>query len=684
MSEQFDFSKKEEQKQFQELPKAAQEILIEQSQDEANKLSKKKTEYAEFRKKTGYDMEAFDLVIEQGGVKSTEEIKPTIGESKEDVESIMTEETFTEVGKVEEGPLPDLPPTEQAAEESKKGETDERDEKAPEEIALDGEVIGVEKIPREAREINPELLLAATDKQGEKIDSEVKEKKNWVREKVEKTADWYKKQALWKKVLFSTGCIGVASASAAIGGTVGMSIAGAAFAGKFGQRMLGGMATFVTAEGFLKQQAEKGGKERTEAEAKRHTIEAAALGVLVGGGAASQAAKELFGLVGDSYNHWFPKIEELKLNPEYSKVFESHPKSIEEIVAEQKGIATASIDESHEINEPAIIKKGEGIWHAVRRQLEEKIHGNPNVYGLNPEDLADEEKIKAVANKETGKLLAEQGYIKPDGTETWVSHEGTKVLLGADNKISISGEGDNLTYEVAPEAQHNEVKIPEVNGVEVPEIKPAYMVNEPEAIISKPKVIPLEVGEITPQDNVIINEFSSIDSAHEVTQPEAAHAQPVSGVENVVETKIALINNEIIQQHLEGENKISEFVLNDENLRDVKFKILTDINGNSEAYILGGKFLNSAESVNGHLTENWDGEILKKSPEDIRAQVGRTAVLAEARNLEIYERALKYLENNSQGNSTESGILKNQIKRIIEGTEKTYGHVFVDKVDDFK
>lgn len=385
---------------------------------------------------------------------------------------------------------------------------------------LEGKIIDSDKIFEGAKEINksPEEILAAVDKQGEKIDAEVKEKPTWIREKIEKTADWYKKQALWKKVLFSAGCIGVASASAAVGGTAGAAIATAAFTGTMTQRMLGGLATFVTAEGFLKKAAEKGGRERTDAEAIRHTVEAAALGILIGSGSAAKAIKELSEITGttdfikESYNNWFPKTEINSAGVGGVKsAAEMHNDVAETIEQAEKNIA-----ESKEIlklanEELSTIKKGEGIWHAVHRQLEEKIYNNPQAYNLKPEDLTDKAKIDVILNKETGKLLVEQGYIKPDGTETWISHEGTKVLLGADNKIIISGEGDNLTYEVSPVKE---------SEMEMPKIKPSYMVN---------------INEVDSQGHIIPKTAPS-GISNEIVQPEIARTQPVGGAEKAVET----------------------------------------------------------------------------------------------------------------------------------------------------
>ncbi len=111
------------------------------------------------------------------------------------------------------------------------------------------------------------------------------------------------------------------------------------------------------------------------------------------------------------------------------------------------------------------VKKGEGMWHAIRRQLNYQMsHSTPEEfasrYGISPEEVKLHPK-KSV-ERVTANLLTDQDYIKPKGaggawTETRISKPGTRVLLGEDGKIEITGKG-KLAYEwqkastnVAPE-----------------------------------------------------------------------------------------------------------------------------------------------------------------------------------------------------------------------------------------
>ena len=99
----------------------------------------------------------------------------------------------------------------------------------------------------------------------------------------------------------------------------------------------------------------------------------------------------------------------------------------------------------------ATVQKGEGAWQAVYRQLHEEAEKDPSKFNLNSDDLDDAEKLKSILNKETARILAENDYIKPDGSEIRISEAGSKIILGQDGKISIQGK----TYEWhAPAMEH--------------------------------------------------------------------------------------------------------------------------------------------------------------------------------------------------------------------------------------
>ncbi len=237
---------------------------------------------------------------------------------------------------------------------------------------------GEEILTEEEKKIEAEKHLAAVEKQENKIEEKIKQEKPWVREKIEKAANWYKKQPLWKKIIVSVGCIGAASASAFIGGAAGATIATAAFTGSISQRALGGLATFITAEGLLKKSAEKGGRERTKAEATRHTVEAAVLGILVGSGQAARGVKEIADVTGvsdllkEAYEYWVPKswaesLDKIKLPATEQKI--ATASKIPQEVPSAPKVATVFAPK-FQIAENMEIKKGDSIWSVAKRYLE--------------------------------------------------------------------------------------------------------------------------------------------------------------------------------------------------------------------------------------------------------------------------------------------------------------------------
>ncbi len=107
--------------------------------------------------------------------------------------------------------------------------------------------------------------------------------------------------------------------------------------------------------------------------------------------------------------------------------------------------------------ELASIKKGEGAWHAVRRQLEKQFKHDPAKFGLKPEDLKDSAKLRLALNKETARILVENKILKSGGAEVRIRDIGTKVILRDGNKIEISG---GKTYDWHPSKAKEEFNIP--------------------------------------------------------------------------------------------------------------------------------------------------------------------------------------------------------------------------------
>lgn len=76
------------------------------------------------------------------------------------------------------------------------------------------------------------------------------------------------------------------------------------------------------------------------------------------------------------------------------------------------------------------VRKGEGLWHPVKRQLAEHLRANPQKYHFKPEDLQDAKKVEAFLNRRTQKILMDAGK-----TEMGVRKPGLRVLLDEDDKL---------------------------------------------------------------------------------------------------------------------------------------------------------------------------------------------------------------------------------------------------------
>lgn len=173
---------------------------------------------------------------------------------------------------------------------------------------------------------------------------------SWVLEKARSTGEWYKKQPLKYKLLLSASLFAAASAPAVLAGATIGTIVTAAFVGSLGQRALGGLATFVATEAWLKKSAEKGGRERTKAEATRHTIEAAVLGMLVGSGYAAEGLKNisdatgLTTLITDAYHFWLPPEDVTKIMEAVKAPFSETPTALPPEVTAVTGVAETATE----------------------------------------------------------------------------------------------------------------------------------------------------------------------------------------------------------------------------------------------------------------------------------------------------------------------------------------------------
>lgn len=131
------------------------------------------------------------------------------------------------------------------------------------------------------------------------------------------------------------------------------------------------------------------------------------------------------------------------------------------------GTAEATTENNFD-KELATIREGEGVWHAVRRQLMARVEKDPKHFGLSEDDLADAAKVKEAVNRETQRILIEEKMIGSDGSEVRVAHPGAVVGLEEDH-IVIS-EGD--TYDWKPAARAEPIPAEVDNNVRIADGQP--------------------------------------------------------------------------------------------------------------------------------------------------------------------------------------------------------------------
>jgi hypothetical protein len=93
-----------------------------------------------------------------------------------------------------------------------------------------------------------------------------------------------------------------------------------------------------------------------------------------------------------------------------------------------------------QLEELATVKKGEGAWGPVRRQLRAQLTAHPEQFGLKPEDLQNGVKVQHALNSRTTQILKELGFIGPKGTTQLGIHPpGTKIFLTENGGLRIEG-----------------------------------------------------------------------------------------------------------------------------------------------------------------------------------------------------------------------------------------------------
>ncbi|MDO8604098.1 MAG: hypothetical protein Q7K40_01695 [bacterium] len=210
-----------------------------------------------------------------------------------------------------------------------------------------------------------------------------------------KGGESYSKLPLKTKLLVSIALFGVAWAA---GGT----IASVAIGGSAIQRALGGMATFVAAEGALKASAEKGGGGRGKFEKSRHTAEALLAGFLVGGGALGLAINNAL-------------AEGLPSHETATAPVETDAEKIEKLRSEIMPKANlAALDTAPNTDYTAVAEAGDSRWTLVGEALAKGPYEKE--FSLLPQGQ-QEYVIDAIKDKLTAGMTAEQANMLNVGDE---------------------------------------------------------------------------------------------------------------------------------------------------------------------------------------------------------------------------------------------------------------------------
>ncbi len=103
------------------------------------------------------------------------------------------------------------------------------------------------------------------------------------------------------------------------------------------------------------------------------------------------------------------------------------------------------------LTELATVKAGQGFWQPIQAQVA----------------AAHPDWTKAQLNKETMRLLTENGIIKPDGSELRVSRPGVRVFLNPNNTITFD---NSQTYTHTPTPVVEQVVAPQGLGPNDPQV----------------------------------------------------------------------------------------------------------------------------------------------------------------------------------------------------------------------
>lgn len=124
----------------------------------------------------------------------------------------------------------------------------------------------------------------------------------------------------------------------------------------------------------------------------------------------------------------------------------------------------------------AVVKKGEGLWHVIKRQLTNRMEKDPESfaakYGINPEKLSTEDGRINEINRVTANILRRSGHMSATG-ESWITRPGVVIKLNPDDTLSMPDAKTHVFWEKYQTENAggggDEINIDEESAARIPE-----------------------------------------------------------------------------------------------------------------------------------------------------------------------------------------------------------------------
>ncbi len=170
-----------------------------------------------------------------------------------------------------------------------------------------------------------------------------------------------------------------------------------------------------------------------------------------------------------------------------------------------------------QLEELATVKKGEGAWGPVRRQLRAQLTAHPDQFGLKPEDLQNGAKVQHALNSRTTQILKDLGFIGPKGTtQIGIHPPGTKIILESNGGLRIEG-GSAYDYGAHPRGMSAAESLSGSKGDTIQNIEPEHA-PAPETVVHH-EPAPVEPLRVVPEPPVTEHVAASVSESPASPEP---------------------------------------------------------------------------------------------------------------------------------------------------------------------